>query len=86
MGIILNLISTVLRVLEVIIVVECLASWIVQDKSNEIMRFLNSITSPLLEPFRELQYKFLGDLPVDLSPIFAIVVIQVVERLLYIIF
>lgn len=50
------------------------------------MRFLNSITSPLLEPFRELQYKFLGDLPVDLSPVFAIIVIQVVERLLYIIF
>ena len=36
------------------------------------MRYLNYITSPVLEPFRQIQYKFLGNLPIDLSPIFAI--------------
>ena len=86
MILILNLISTIFRVLEVVIVVECLASWVIQDRSNEIMSFLHSITAPLLEPFRQLQYKFLGNLPIDLSPIFAIFAIQIVERLLYMIF
>lgn len=86
MGIILNLFSTIFRVLEVIIVVECLASWVIQDRNNEIMGFLNSITSPLLEPFRQIQYKFLGNLPIDISPIFAILAMQIVERLLYMIF
>ena len=83
MGMLLNLISTFFRVLEVIIVIECLGSWIIQDRGNE---FLNSITSPVLEPFRQIQYKFLGNLPIDLSPIFAIFAIQIVERLLYMIF
>ena len=86
MAMLLNLISTFYRVLEVIIVIECLGSWIIQDSGNEIMRFLNSITSPVLEPFRQIQYKFLGNLPIDLSPIFAIFAIQIVERLLYMIF
>lgn len=86
MATILSLVSTVFRVLEVVIIIDCLLSWIAQDKNNDLMRMIDSIVSPILEPFRQVQYRFLGNISIDLSPILAIFTIQIVERLLYMIF
>lgn len=86
MGLILHMVSTVFRVVEVIIVLDCLMSWIIQDRSNEIKKLINNIASPILEPFRQIQYKYISNIPVDISPIFAIIAIKVIERLLYMVF
>ncbi|WP_194190552.1 YggT family protein [Clostridium chrysemydis] len=77
-----SIINLIFRALEVIIIVECLLSWVPSSTTQSIRESLNVITGPILEPFRQLQYKFLGDLPIDLSPIFAIVVLNVVQSLI----
>ena len=49
-----------------------------------MMNMIRSITAPILEPFRKLQYKFLGDTPIDISPIFAIIALGLIQKLVYI--
>lgn len=84
MGLIPRLISSLLNVIELLIFVECILSWIVHS-NNELMSMIKTITTPILEPFRRLQYKFLGNTPIDVSPIFALIAIEIVRKLVFII-
>ncbi|MCR4943382.1 MAG: YggT family protein [Clostridium sp.] len=83
MGLIPRLISSLVNVVEFLIMIECLLSWVLPG-SNEIMSIIRTITNPILEPFRQLQYKFLGNIPVDISPIFAFMALELVRRLIYV--
>jgi YggT family protein len=48
-------------------------SWVSPDPFNPIVRFINAVTEPMLEPFRRIipSYK----IGIDLSPIFALVLV-----------
>lgn len=83
MGIIPRLISSLINIVELLIIIECILSWVVRG-NNEVMNMIRSITAPILEPFRKLQYKFLGDTPIDISPIFAIIALGLIQKLVYI--
>lgn len=77
------MISIIFSVLELIILVDCILSWVPSSSTDGIRDMLGTITRPLLEPFRELQYKLSPDLPLDLSPIFALIALRFIESLLY---
>jgi YggT family protein len=70
-----------LRALQWIVIIAALVSWVNPDPRNPIVRFLHAVTEPLFRPFRRL-------LPpsrtggIDLSPIFVILVIFLLSRLL----
>ena len=83
MGIIPRLISSLINIVELLIIIECILSWVVRG-NNEVMNMIRSITAPILEPFRKLQYKFLGDTQIDISPIFAIIALGLIQKLVYI--
>ena len=83
MGIIPRLISSLINIIELLIIIECILSWVVRG-NNEVMNMIRTITSPILEPFRKLQYKFLGDTPIDISPVFAIIALGLIQKLVYI--
>ena len=83
MVIILKILSSFINIYELAILLECLLSWVIQYQNNEIMNLLRSITNPLLEPFRRLQYKYFDGLPVDFSPILAISALEIIERVIY---
>ena len=65
---------------ELMILIESLLSWFIRDGRNEIMNLLRTITNPILEPFRRIQEKFFGNIGIDLSPLFAILVLQLIRR------
>ncbi len=66
------------EVLDWLIIIRVLLSWIPHDPYNPIFRFIYEITEPVLAPFRRL----LGRrMMVDFSPILAIFAIQLVEML-----
>ncbi|MGL4569722.1 MAG: YggT family protein [Clostridium sp.] len=73
------LVSSIFRVMELAIVLECILSWVIQDRSNGIMAILQSFTEPILRPFRYLQGRLLGNVPIDISPIFAIVALNILK-------
>lgn len=80
-------VNGIFRIIELAIIVECIASWIPQLRYNQFMDIVHSITNPILEPCRKLQDRFLGSMPVDFSPILAFAILDVIRgfilRLLY---
>lgn len=84
MGLIPRIFSSLITIIEGLIVIECILSWVVRD-NNELMNTIKTITSPILEPFRKLQYNFLGNTPIDISPIFAMVALEIIRKLVFII-
>lgn len=80
-------VNGIFRIIELAIIVECIASWIPQLRYNQFMDIVHSITNPILEPCRKLQDRFLGSMPIDFSPILAFAILDVIRgfilRLLY---
>jgi YggT family protein len=75
-------INTLFEVLELAILLECIASWIPEIQGNKFISLIHNFTYPLLDPFRRLQDKFSPGLPMDFSPIIALFVIDILKRLL----
>lgn len=65
-----------------LIIINALLSWIVEP-NHPIRMFIGRIIDPLLAPFRSLT-KGLGSptLPVDFSPLFAYIALQIIIKLL----
>lgn len=82
MGILISFLIKIINLFELVIIVEALLSWVIQDRTNEIMNILRTITNPILEPFRRLQYRFFGNSPIDVSPILALFALQILSQIL----
>lgn len=78
-GMIANFINSLFRVMELAIIIECVLSWIVRDRNSGIMGVITSFTNPILKPFRIIQQKFLGNVPIDISPIFAFITLDLLK-------
>ncbi|MGC8782393.1 MAG: YggT family protein [Anaerolineae bacterium] len=81
----LNLINLIFDILVLLIFVEVIGSWIMAarvrlpDAIYRLLEVVHAITGPLMEPIRRI-IPPLGGL--DLSPIIALILLQVVQRLL----
>ena len=78
MGQVLSLLDIVVQVVVFAIIGRALLSWFVRDPSNPIMKLLIDVTEPILAPIRN---RLPQTMTFDLSPLIAILVIQVVWRL-----
>lgn len=80
--------ANLLQLLTVLILVDVVISWMSMfggrrmSRSHPFVRVLRMITDPVQEPFRRLipPSKLQG---IDISPMLAIVVIQIAENILY---
>ncbi|HHX63545.1 MAG TPA: YggT family protein [Chloroflexi bacterium] len=72
-------VSILARVLYFAILARVIVSWLPIDRNNAIIRVLYEVTEPILGPIRRV-LPFMGGL--DLSPLIALIVIQVAERVL----
>jgi YggT family protein len=81
MGTIAFLVSKVIGLLELLIIVRAVLSFLpAVDRYHPIVRFLHTVTDPVLQPFqRILPGNAVG---VDFSPLLAILVLQMIDRLL----
>jgi YggT family protein len=59
-----------------LILIRALISWVSPDPYNPIVQFLYRTTDPLLERIR----RFLPPLPIDISPIIAVIVIYILKN------
>ena len=75
---ILRIINGLLTLFMWIIIIRALISWVNPDPFNPIVRFLYSLTEPVLRPFRRLipPWKTGG---IDLSPLFAVLLIIFIQ-------
>lgn len=72
-------VRTAFEVLNWLIIARILLSWVRIDPKNPMIRFVYEITEPLLAPFRRMIPPRPG-MPIDWSPILAILVLQFIER------
>ncbi|MDA8079164.1 MAG: YggT family protein [Nitrospiraceae bacterium] len=68
-----RILDTLLEIYKWIVIITALISWVNPDPYNPIVRFLYSVTEPVLRPVRRLIGYRLG--PVDISPLAVILVI-----------
>ncbi len=74
-----GLIHTFLNLMFFAIIIIALMSWVNPDPYNPMMRILSQITAPIMDPIRKVIPSFGG---LDISPIFAILAIQVLKMLI----
>ena len=66
-----------------IIIINALLSWVL-DFRHPLRRFLSAFTEPLISPFRKLIQRLpIGGLPIDISPLIAIIVLRIIIGVLY---
>ena len=85
MGVLAISLVRLLDVISFIIVIQCVLSWIPSIRMSKIYEALSIITDPIEEPIRQVQYRHVS-LPIDFSPLIAILLIQLIQRLIFIIF
>ena len=72
-----NFLNLLLQILLIAIFVRVLLTWLPIDQSNRIVRILFDVTEPVLAPFRRVIPK-IGMF--DLSPIAAMLIIQLIQQ------
>lgn len=78
-----TVLSLLFNLLELTILIECIASWIPQIQNNKFVESVHNFIYPFLDPFRKLQEKLIPGLAVDFSPIFAILVINLIRGFIF---
>lgn len=79
MRILFTFVSILAQVLNIAILARVLLSWIPLDRDNAFVRIVHEITEPILGPIRRVLPPLGG---LDLSPIVALILIQVLQRVL----
>lgn len=75
-----EIIIWIIQLLVIAIIARALLSWVDPQGRNPITQFLDQITEPILRPIRNLMGGGIGGF--DLSPIIAILLLQVLARAL----
>ncbi|HEY8500257.1 MAG TPA: YggT family protein [Clostridia bacterium] len=75
------------RVIEILILVRIIMSWIPFRKQNAFIVFIHSVTEPILGPIRELvsRSSFGKNMMFDISPILAYIVLGVIRHIILLI-
>ncbi len=63
-----------------IVIIAAVISWVNPDPYNPIVRFLHTVTEPVLRPIRRLIGYRLG--PIDISPLVVILAILFIQKFL----
>jgi YggT family protein len=78
-GFIQNFVSVLFTILYVAIIVRSLMSWFNPSPENPLVRLVYEITEPIMAPLRKIVPR-IG--MIDITPIVAIVLLQLIESLL----
>lgn len=69
--------------LECAIFLEVILSWVAPGKSNKLTDLLHVFTDPFMIPSRKIQQKLMPNLSIDFSPIFALLIIDIIRRVIF---
>ncbi len=75
-----RLIFFAVRIYTFIIIARAVISWVQPNPYNQIVQMLYKVTEPVLFPIRKAIAKRLGNIGIDLSPIVAIVLLNVIAN------
>ena len=79
LGIVVQLVLAILYLYELLIVARCILSFF--PFHNRLVEWVYMATEPVLIPCRKLMDKFNLNLPIDFSPMIALLLLQFVQRI-----
>lgn len=80
-------VNSLFKIVNLMIIVRVFASWIPGLYNNSffsgILNVIHTLTDPILEPIRRLLSKSsFGNMPIDFSPVIAILALDVIQRVI----
>ena len=72
-----------LKIVEILVIINALLSWIPISKNNEFINLIHNLTEPILQPARNIQQRIIQSAPVDFSPIIVLILLECIIRILY---
>lgn len=78
---IVNIIDTIFKILNILIILRVIISWLAPTSRNEFTDFIYMATEPLLRPFRSLIP--MGQMRIDFSPILAYFALAILKNLIF---
>ena len=75
-----NLVSSVFQIINILIIIRVLLSWFNVNSYNQYIRLLYTITEPILAPFKNLLSSF--NMGIDISPMIAIIALSFIRNFL----
>ncbi|MCT8976066.1 YggT family protein [Clostridium sp. CX1] len=76
-------VSLLFRFLEGAILLEVILSWIMPGRSNKLTDILSIFTGPFMIPGRKIQEKLMPGFMIDFSPIIALFILDILQRIIY---
>ncbi len=81
---ILLILNILFRFLEIAIIIEVFLSWMPkQGGRSQLIEFVHALTAPLMVPGRKIQNALIPNLMIDFSPIIALVLLDIIKRVIY---
>jgi len=77
-GLVYSIVRISFELMQWLILARVLLSWVNISPHNKIAAFIYEVTEPILKPLRSLIPR--GSMPLDFSPILAIILLQLLER------
>ncbi|MCS7245302.1 MAG: YggT family protein [candidate division WOR-3 bacterium] len=66
-----------------VILVSAILSWFEVDRTNKVVKTINDLADIILNPIRKLIFEKLNwSLPIDISPIIAIILLQILSSII----
>lgn len=82
-SILIDSLSVFLIILKLLLIIRVIFSYFVNKVSNRYIEYIYDLTNPIIEPFKSLLEKMkLNNLMVDLSPLFAFIVIEIIQEMI----
>ncbi|HSN58140.1 MAG TPA: YggT family protein [Clostridiaceae bacterium] len=75
-------VSLLFNFIEAAILIEVVLSWIMPGKKNTFTDMLHIFTDPFLIPGKKIQSMIAPNLMIDFSPIIALIIVDIVERII----
>nr|WP_307775428.1 YggT family protein [uncultured Cetobacterium sp.] len=81
MVLIYKLINLAFEIVNILILIRILLSWLAPYSRNEFTNFVYGVTEPILRPFRTLIP--MGNLRIDLSPVLAYFALRILRYIIF---
>ena len=81
-GIINSFLYLLFTLLDISILLEVILSYVPNIRESSFYRILVSFNNPILEPFRIIQERLLGNMMIDFAPLLAIIVLNFISGIL----
>ncbi|MBV7275025.1 YggT family protein [Clostridium thailandense] len=75
--------SLLFRIIEAAILVDVVLSWIMPGKRGGLIDLLHVFTDPFMMPGRKIQEKLMPGLMIDFSPIIALLILDILRKIVF---